>query len=82
MRWVEVAAPDATVTIALVAGPAPSDVVETGIRFAVPDAEHERARLLGQGVAVGELLVWDGVPPMFSFDDPDGNRYVIVEVRR
>ena len=28
---------------------------------------------------VGELLRWDGVPPMFSFDDPDGNRYYIVE---
>ena len=28
---------------------------------------------------VGELLRWDGVPPMFTFDDPDGNRFYIVE---
>ena len=82
MRWVEVGAPDATVTIALVGGPVTGDVVETGIRFAVPDAEHERTRLIGHGVAVTDLLVWDGVPPMFSFDDPDGNRYVVVEEAR
>ena len=32
-----------------------------------------------RGVAVGELLRWDGVPPMFTFDDPDGNRFYVVE---
>jgi hypothetical protein len=32
-----------------------------------------------RGVAVGELLGWDDVPPMFAFDDPDGNRFYIVE---
>ena len=82
MRWVEVGAPDATVTIALLDGPVTGEVVETRIRFAVPDAEHERTRLLGHGVEVSDLLVWDGVPPMFSFDDPDGNRYVVVEEAR
>jgi lactoylglutathione lyase len=35
---------------------------------------HER------GVNVGDLLTWDAVPPMFSFDDPDGNRFYVVEV--
>jgi hypothetical protein len=32
-----------------------------------------------RGVAVGDLLRWEGVPPMFTFDDPDGNRFYIVE---
>ncbi len=26
----------------------------------------------------GELLEWDGLPPMFTFDDPDGNRFYVV----
>ena len=82
MRWVEVGAPGATVTVALVDGSVTGEVVETGIRFAVSEAEHERTRLIGHGVAVSDLLVWDGVPPMFSFDDPDGNRYVVVEDAR
>ena len=32
-----------------------------------------------RGIRVGELLLWDGVPPMFTFDDPDGNRFYVVE---
>ena len=34
----------------------------------------------GRGGDVDELLLWDGVPPMFSFRDPDGNALVITEV--
>jgi len=84
MRWVEVAPPHASTSIALNAAEAPSDVgadvgADTGVRFTVPDAGAEHATLLARGVEVGELLRWDGVPPMFSFDDPDGNRYYIVE---
>jgi lactoylglutathione lyase len=30
-------------------------------------------------VDVGEVLRWPGVPPMFMFRDPDGNRLEIVE---
>ena len=84
MRWVEVAPPRASTSIALNAAEAPSDVgapvgADTGVRFTVPDAAAEHAALQAGGVEVGELLRWDGVPPMFSFDDPDGNRYYIVE---
>ena len=84
MRWVEVAPPQASTSIALNAAEASSDVGEqvgadTGVRFTVPDAAAEHAALQARGVEVGELLRWDGVPPMFSFDDPDGNRYYIVE---
>ena len=55
------------------------DPTDTGIRFVVPDAAAEHASMSGRGIAVGELLTWDGVPPMFTFDDPDGNRFYIVE---
>jgi lactoylglutathione lyase len=84
MRWVEVAPPRASTSIALNAAKASSDVgahvgADTGVRFTVPDATAEHATLQARGVEVGELLRWDGVPPMFSFDDPDGNRFYIVE---
>jgi lactoylglutathione lyase len=76
-RWVTVAAPGASTAVALVAGQQPG--ADTGIRFAVPDAQAEHAALSARGVAVGELLRWPGVPAMFEFSDPDGNRFEIVE---
>jgi lactoylglutathione lyase len=33
------------------------------------------------GVEAGEVLRWEGVPPMFAFRDPDGNGMEIVEQR-
>ena len=80
MRWVEVAPPGAGTSIALTRSEGTADVgADTGVRFTVPDAAAEHATLQARGVEVGELLRWDGVPPMFSFDDPDGNRYYVVE---
>ena len=80
MRWIEVAPPGATTSIALQASDGAADVgVDTGIRFTVPDADAEHAAMRERGVNVGELLRWDGVPPMYTFDDPDGNRFYIVE---
>jgi lactoylglutathione lyase len=80
MRWIEVAPPGAATSLALNAGEDASNVgVDTGIRFTVPDAEAERGAMRDRGVTVGELLRWEGVPPMYSFDDPDGNRFYIVE---
>ena len=80
MRWIEVAPPGATASIALQASDGAADVgVDTGIRFAVPDAEAEHATMRERGVNVGEVLRWEGVPPMYSFDDPDGNRFYVVE---
>ena len=32
-------------------------------------------RSRGAASAVGDVLRWGDVPPMFSFDDPDGNRF-------
>ena len=80
VRWIEVAPPDASTSIALNATEDAEDVgTDTGIRFTVPDAAAEHTALVAGGVAVGELLQWPDVPPMFAFDDPDGNRFYIVE---
>jgi lactoylglutathione lyase len=80
MRWIEVAPPGARASIALTAAaPGATGTTDTGIRFTVPDATAEYAALHDRGVEVGELLEWDGVPPMFTFDDPDGNRFYVVQ---
>ncbi|WP_194916313.1 VOC family protein [Catenulispora rubra] len=76
-RWVTVAAPGAAVSVALIAGEAVGQ--DTGIRFMVPDAEAEHTAMRERGIEVGELLRWPGVPPMYEFADPDGNRFEIVE---
>jgi catechol 2,3-dioxygenase-like lactoylglutathione lyase family enzyme len=77
MRWLTVAPAGAATTVALVAGSAPGG--DTGIRFLVPDAKAEYASMSQNGVELGELLRWPGVPAMFEFKDPDGNRFVVVE---
>lgn len=79
-RWLEVAPPGAAVTIALVPARegAPAGV-ETGVRFGTADAAATHHTLQAQGVDVGELLSWPGVPPMFALRDQDGNGLVIVE---
>lgn len=79
MRWVEVAPPGATTTIAL--APARTGAGnDSGIRLATADAAALHASLREQGVDVDEeLLIVPSVPPMFSFRDPDGNTLYIVE---
>lgn len=80
-RWIEVAAPGATTTIALAAAQDGSKTgVDTGIRFSTADAEADHATLTAAGVDVdAEVLRFPGVPPMFSFRDPDGNTLYVVE---
>jgi lactoylglutathione lyase len=83
MRWIEVAPPGASTSIAINAAETPTaSPTDTGVRFAVPDASVEHDAMRERGIAVGELLRRDGVPPMFIFDDPDGNRFYIVEEMR
>lgn len=79
-RWIEVAPPGATTTIALV--PSHEGVpagVETGIRFTTQDADADNADLRARGVDADEVLRWQGAPPMFAFRDQDGNGLEIVE---
>jgi predicted enzyme related to lactoylglutathione lyase len=80
-RWIEVAAPGATTTIALAAAQEGTATgVDTGIRFSTADATADHATLAGAGVDVDpEVLRFPGVPPMFSFRDPDGNTLYVVE---
>jgi lactoylglutathione lyase len=80
MRWIEVAPPGAGTSIALNAAEGPKlEATDTGVRFSVPDAAAEHARMRERGVDVGGLLCWNDVPAMFTFDDPDGNRFYVVE---
>ena len=79
MRWIEVAPPGAGTSIALNGVTADQAGVDTGIRFAVPDAAAEHSAMRGLGITVSDLIRWDGVPPMFTVDDPDGNRFYVVE---
>jgi len=80
-RWIEVAPQGATgPTIALVrADEAVPAGVETGIRLATHDAAVAHADLVGRGVDADPVLRWPGVPAMFAFRDPDGNRLEIIE---
>jgi predicted enzyme related to lactoylglutathione lyase len=80
-RWIEVAPPGATTTIALTAtSDGTPEGVDTGVRFTTADAAADHAALTAAGVRVdGEVLRFPGVPPMFSFRDPDGNTLYVVE---
>ena len=83
MRWIEVAPSSATTSIALNSDDGTSNVgSDTGIRFTVPDAEAEHAAMRERGVHVGDVMRLGGVPPMYTLDDPDGNRFYIVEEMR
>jgi predicted enzyme related to lactoylglutathione lyase len=81
MRWIEVAPPGAATSIALMQIQNGEPIgIETQIRLSTDDAEADHAHLRAQGVEVdAEIMRWEGVPLMFQFQDPDGNRLVIVE---
>jgi catechol 2,3-dioxygenase-like lactoylglutathione lyase family enzyme len=80
-RWLEVAAPGATTSIALIAEPDRAGV-DTGIRLTTTSADADHAHLVQAGVDVDQevLRMGDYVPPMFTFRDADGNTLVVVEV--
>jgi catechol 2,3-dioxygenase-like lactoylglutathione lyase family enzyme len=81
-RWIEVAPPGATTTIALVPESMrpPGAGIDTGIRLVTEDAEADHANLRAGGVdADPEIMRMDPAPPMFTLRDPDGNRLVIGE---
>lgn len=79
-RWLEVAPPGADTTVALVPAQG-SGRGEMELSLATRDADADHAALLTAGVdADAEVIrMGDYVPPMFTFRDPDGNRFRVVE---
>jgi catechol 2,3-dioxygenase-like lactoylglutathione lyase family enzyme len=79
-RWVEVAPPGAATTIALVQAPEddPTGIV---VSLATDDADGDHETLLTRGVDADAAVLRMGeyVPPMFTFRDPDGNRFRMVQ---
>lgn len=79
-RWIEVAPPGSGTSVALVPASDGNPVGrEIGIRFTTTDAAELHRTWTAAGIAVGDLLIWPGVPPMFTFADPDGNGFEIVQ---
>jgi catechol 2,3-dioxygenase-like lactoylglutathione lyase family enzyme len=79
-RWIEVAPPGAQTSLALVPRAAGA-AAGIEVSFATADAEADHAALLQRGVDADPELIrmGDYVPPMFTFRDPDGNPFRIVE---
>jgi catechol 2,3-dioxygenase-like lactoylglutathione lyase family enzyme len=79
-RWVEVAPPGAATTIALAPVRA-GDPAVIQVSFTTRDAEADHAALLARGVDADAAVLRMGnyVPPMFTFRDPDGNGFRVVE---
>ncbi len=78
-RSIEVAPSGAATTIALVS---PRQQGAPGIEVSLntADAVATHADLQGRGVDVDEVLRFgDPVPPMFTFRDPDGTQFRVVE---
>ena len=77
-RMVEVVPPGSTVSLVLLP---PDGQIPVAVRLGTPDARraHERLRESGAILHNEELVLMDGVPPMFSFADPDGNGLVYLE---
>jgi catechol 2,3-dioxygenase-like lactoylglutathione lyase family enzyme len=79
-RWIEMTLPDGGASIALVTtGPELPTGIDTGIRLATDDARVAHETVTAAGLDAGDLLDWPGVPLMFSFVDPDGNRFYVSE---
>jgi catechol 2,3-dioxygenase-like lactoylglutathione lyase family enzyme len=81
-RWIEVAPPGATTTVALVPPrEGESAGIQTRVGFTTDDIDANHAGLQARGVDVDEAVarMGDPVPPMFFFRDPDGNNFLVVE---
>jgi catechol 2,3-dioxygenase-like lactoylglutathione lyase family enzyme len=81
MRWIEVAPASAQTSIALPPLGSLTPGVDTGIRLTIDNADATHAELRDKGVDVDPevLRFGEGVPPMFSLRDPDGNTLYMVE---
>jgi len=79
MRWIEVAPPGASTSVALVqAREDYSAGIDTGLRLTTQDAAADHEALRANGVDVDVEVIPYPVP-MFTFRDADGNRLYVVE---
>jgi catechol 2,3-dioxygenase-like lactoylglutathione lyase family enzyme len=79
LRWIEVAPPGATTTVALVASTADNPPgIDTGVRLNSANAVADHAALRARGVDVDPEVILYPVP-MFTFRDQDANRLYVVE---
>lgn len=77
-RLVEVVPPGSEVAIVLLP---PDSEIPIAIRMGTTDAHEAYDRIRESGVTLhnDEVLHFDGMPPMFSFADPDGNGLVYLQ---
>lgn len=77
-RLIEVVPPGSSVSLVLLP---PDGEIPVAIRLGTTDAQraHDKIRETGVPLHNDEVLRMDGVPPMFSFTDPDGNGLVYLE---
>ena len=81
-RWVEVAPPGASTTLALTPPrEGESAGIQTRVALSSSDIDGDHANLKARGVDVDEqvMRMGDPVPPMFFFRDQDGNSLFIVQ---
>ena len=77
-RMIEVVPPGSSVSLVLLP---PDSQIPVAIRLGTADAQqaHDKIREAGVTLHNDELVRLEGVPPMFSFTDPDGNGLVYLE---
>jgi catechol 2,3-dioxygenase-like lactoylglutathione lyase family enzyme len=78
-RWIEVAPPGAETTIALVPPTGAPGGIEVSLATGDAEADHAELRASGVDADADLIRMGEGVPPMFTFRDPDGNRLRVVE---
>jgi len=79
-RWIEVAPPAGQTTIALVLSPQTGAAgIEVSLATGDADGDHAELRKAGLEADTEVMRMGEGVPPMFTFRDPDGNRFRMVE---
>jgi catechol 2,3-dioxygenase-like lactoylglutathione lyase family enzyme len=78
-RWIEVAPVGAATTIALVPRQDGDSSGVVSFTTTNADADHEALRARGVDADPEVMRMGEYVPPMFTFRDPDGNRFRIVE---
>jgi predicted enzyme related to lactoylglutathione lyase len=83
MRFAQLTPKGSGCSIVLADSPAMEPGSLKGLQLVVADADAARQLLLDNGVAVGEINVVDDRDggTMFDFADPDGNAWVVQQLR-